>query len=513
MQPTRPVACGPARTTAGAGPTLPGMPDEPIPGSAGTGEVSSEPTAQQPAPGDRPFGAPPGPGGGEQTPAPGQPYSPQGYPGHGPGSGPEASYGAGGEYGQGQYAQGQYAQGQYAQGPHTQEPYGQGGHYGQGPQGQGQPGQAPYGQSPYDQGQYGQGHYGQAPYGSQGHYGQAPYGAQGHYGQAPYGQGPYGQSSYGQGQYGQGQYGQGQYGQGPYGQAPYGAPGHYGSGGPGSFQGGSYNWPYVPPRLERTPEQRRRRTRKTLALAGVLVLCVGIGIGIGASIAPTNPTTVARGLVSQTITATEKAGTYHYVELSTAAGVPDDISGDAGPNGGRQVITERCSAGTNVFDLRLVNGTVYFRGNTAAVANQLGVAKTDATSDADKWVKVTKAEKHLYHSFSEGITARSNISQLPTVIVARSSSRDTQASPPTTTISGRLYAGKGRPAVGTAALVITTSSSLPRTLTAAAQGTAGRITISWTFSHFHERLAVKAPPGAIPYSSLNATQPKATACG
>lgn len=466
------------------------MPDEPIPGTAGTGDVTSEPTAQQPAPTNPPPG--------ERTATPGSEPGPapeQGYPHYEQGSG----YGSGGPQGAGGPG------GPY--GPYGQAPYGQG-QYGQGQYGQGQYGQAPHGQGPY--GQYGQGPYGQGPHGQYGQdpYGQGPYGQ---YGQGQYGQGPYGQGQYGQGPYGQGQYGQGQYGQ--YGQSQYGSQGSYGPGGPGSFQGGSYNWPYVPPRPERTPEERRRRTRRTLALAAVFVLCVGVGIGIGASIAPTNPTTVARALVSQTIAATERAGTYHYVELSTAAGLPDDISGDAGPNGGRQVITQRCSTATDVFDLRLVNGDVYFRGNTAAVVDQLGVTKTRATSDADEWVKVTKAEGGLYHSFSEGITARSNISQLPTVIVPRSSTKDSQASPPTTTIAGRLYAGKGKTPVGTAALVITTSSLLPRTLTATAEGTEGRITISWTFSHFHENLSVKAPPNAIPYSALGATPPKATACG
>ena len=367
--------------------------------------------------------------------------------------------------------------------------------------------------------------YGEPPYGQTGHaqppYGQPPHGQPGSgqpgpgYGQPGYGQ-PYGLSPQGPGPYGQGHapgqpgapYGQGQYG--AYG-SPYGGYGPNAGGySPGPQMGHSYNWPYVPPKPRATPEERRKRTRKLLAFLGVFVVFLGVGILIGALIAPVNPTTTAEGLVSKTISAATQAGTYHYVDLATLAGVSDNITGDASPHGGRQVISQRCSGGMNVFDLRLVSGTVYFRGNAPAVVDQLGVASTRASTVVNKWVKVTKGETP-YTSFADGITTRSNIAQLKTTIVAASSAAD-PITPPATKVSGYLRLSK-KASAGTAALLITTSTSLPRSLTGTAKITGGHYTVSWTFSHFHEHVNVTAPASPVAYTSLHARTPPKTACG
>lgn len=360
-----------------------------------------------------------------------------------------------------------------------------------GHQGQTPYGQPPYGQDPYGQTPYGQPPYGHAPYG-QGPYGQPPYG-QAPYGQAPYGQAPYGQTPYGQPPYGQPPYGQAPYGQAPYGQGPY-------------TQYGPYGWQYPPPAPRRprlTPEQRRRRVRFGLVFTGVVILAIGAGIGIGAAIAPTSPVTTARTLFKTAVAAGQSAGSFHYAELSTNDGAPDDIVGDATPTGGRQVITERCATGINRFDLRLVKGVVYFRGNAAAVVDQLRVPPGHAVADASRWVKVTKGEGP-YHTFAVGITAKSNLSQLPRTFVARTSADVPGSSPATVRIKGGLPAGKKRVPFGTAALVITKSNSLPKTFSAvAANSTSGaRLDLSWTFSHWHQKLKVGAPATSVTYGSL-----------
>lgn len=285
-------------------------------------------------------------------------------------------------------------------------------------------------------------------------------------------------------------------------------------GGPYSPQAAPYSWPYVPPpppRPPASPEERRRRRRLRLAFAGLLVLAVGAGIGIGAAIAPTNPATVAQGLVNKSIAAATSAGSYRYTEHSTVLGAPDDITGDAGPAGGRQVITQRCKSGTNVFDLRLVKGVVYFRGNTPAIVDQLGVTSTRARSVAGHWVKVVKGEKP-YSSFADGITAAANISQLRSTIVARASKTVAGSSPQSTEIVGALSAGKGKRPIGTAALMIATSTSLPRTLQATASTTGDHYTLTWTFKNFGEKVRVAAPTNPIAYSGLHASTPSKSAC-
>ncbi|MGH9099978.1 MAG: hypothetical protein ACRDV8_07090, partial [Acidimicrobiales bacterium] len=216
-------------------------------------------------------------------------------------------------------------------------------------------------------------------------------------------------------------------------------------------------------------------------------------------------------LVSRSMQETVKAGSFRYVETSTALGNPDDISGDAGPSSGRQVIKVNCKTGTNIFDLRLVRGVVYFRGNAPAVTDQLGVAQAKAASEADLWVRVVRGEKP-YQSFAVGITARSNISQIRTMFVPSFSRPAARTTPPSTAIFGQLAYGKGRPPVGEARYVVGTSSALPRSFDAVTTTTVGRSTQTWTFERFGEHLDVAVPSGAVPYASLHASTPSKGSC-
>ncbi len=312
-----------------------------------------------------------------------------------------------------------------------------------------------------------------------------------------------------------GQYGPYQSTQHPYGspQNPYGAP----------QSPPPYNWPYLPPPAPRpplSPEERRRRTRRGLALAAVLVLAAGAGIGIGAAVAPTSPSTLASTLLSHAITSATKAGTYHYVDLTSAAGAPYDIKGDAAPNGGQQVIKERCSPvgsgtgdRTSIYDLRLVHGVVYFQGNVVAVVDVLGVAASRATSLARKWVKVVKGESP-YESFEVGITTSSNASELRTTFIPISSRTISGSTPPSTEVVGALFkTPKTKQTSGTAALVLTTSTGRPRLLrgSAAFQDTE-RYTLTWTFGGYGEKVHVVAPQNPLSYSSLGAKPPAKNTC-
>lgn len=233
-----------------------------------------------------------------------------------------------------------------------------------------------------------------------------------------------------------------------------------------------------------------------------LLVLAGLGIGLGLWLSPTPPATVAQGLAKQAVAAGNAAGSFHYVQRSTEDDVRDVIVGDAGADGGQQLITEQASAGTNIYRLRLVHGVVYFRGNKAAVIDQLGVAQTKASADVGKWVSVHKGDAP-YAAFAAGITTKSNLSQLPETFVPLTSSATSSSSPPTTSISGGLTAGKDRPAVGTARLVVVTSSTLPRSFAAKATAITGeRLLLSWQFDRWGVPVHVSAPAGAVPYSSL-----------
>ncbi|MDA8077132.1 MAG: hypothetical protein M0Z40_18300 [Actinomycetota bacterium] len=307
--------------------------------------------------------------------------------------------------------------------------------------------------------------------------------------------------------------------QGPYGQAqgpyPYG---HTPASpyGPPPFP--SYPWAYPPPpppppRAPRSPEERRRRTRRGLAFAGVLILAVGAGIGIGASIAPTSPSAIAKSLVNRAIAQVTHAGTYHYVERSTAFGAQDNIAGDAAPDGGRQVILQHCSGGTTYFHLRLVRGIVYFKGTRVAVVDQLGVPAARAAAVTGRWVKVVKGDK-LYAGFADGITTKSNISELRTAIIPTASRALPNSSPPSTEVLGALFkTSKHHRTIGTASLVLDTSSGLPHSLRGTATSASGsHYTLAWSFGRYGEKVDVAAPTASVPYASLHATPPAKSTC-
>jgi len=241
------------------------------------------------------------------------------------------------------------------------------------------------------------------------------------------------------------------------------------------------------------------------------VIALAAGIGIGVWIAPTSPAAAARSLFASSVAAATRAGTYHYVERSTTDGFPDDIVGTAAPNDGLQHIIERGSSGTNSFDLRLVHGVVYFRGNEAAVVDQLGVPLSKAPSVTQRWVSVHRGDA-VYRGFEAGITTKSNVAQLTSVMVPESTTSVSGGSEPETQIVGGVIVASHKQTAGIARLNIINSTSLPSSLTGQASDvTSGAsISLSWAFSRWHERVILKAPSSSTPYASLGATPPSSS---
>jgi len=240
-----------------------------------------------------------------------------------------------------------------------------------------------------------------------------------------------------------------------------------------------------------------------IAVVSVIV-AAGIGVGIGAAIAPGNPVAAAKATVSQAIATGVRAGTFHYDQLSTTDGEPYDIDGEASPHGGRQLIT----SGSSIYTLLLVHGTVYFKGNEAAMVSALGVPSAKAHSDANRYISVPKSASP-YHSFEVGITTRSNLSQIPDVIVARSQTSGPNGS---TVVHGSLDLGSGAPPSGKASLTIS-SAGLPTRLSGQATFDGVSSSDTWTFDAWHGRVVVSAPKTAIAYASLGATPPSPSGGG
>lgn len=292
----------------------------------------------------------------------------------------------------------------------------------------------------------------------------------------------------------------------PYGAPVQGPPGGYGP--PGLGGQPPHGWAYPSPPSRRGGQGPKVRDHPRFLLgavvAAVVALALGAGIGIGIAIAPSSPSTAAaKALFDKSLSAAAHAGTFHYVNLSVTDGQPDQIIGDASPNGGRQAITQRGPSGTDIIHLRLVNGVIYFQGNGPAVVDQLGVPASKASSVVNRWVEITRGQGP-YETFAVGITTESNLAQLPTTFVPHSTQTVAGSSPPSTRIVGAIASRPVDTPNGTANLVIDSSSSLPKRLSAQAVDvtTGAHLSLSFTYSHWRQPVNVTAPAGAIAFSSL-----------
>jgi hypothetical protein len=283
--------------------------------------------------------------------------------------------------------------------------------------------------------------------------------------------------------------------------------------------------PAWPPAPSTAPPRRNSRTLAVVALfvtTGLVAAAIGVG-GVllvrhvqgtpsninGPTLAPGSSAGAAqaRALYAQAIAATRGTTGFHYVQVSKG-GASQTIVGDAGQSSGRQTITFVSSYGTEQFTLLLVNGTVYFQGNTPAVEDQLGVSAATAPSVANKVISVVQGDGP-YIVLQPGITTSSQASEM--ALTPQSSARVTaQGGVTATRISGIVPPTNGLPA-GTGSLDIAPSSDLPITYTStvSASTASGNVVLTSTanFSAWGTAPSVTPPSGATAWSSLTTAQP------
>jgi|SRR5580704_1031779 hypothetical protein len=283
--------------------------------------------------------------------------------------------------------------------------------------------------------------------------------------------------------------------------------------------------PAWPPAPSTAPPRRNSRTLAVVALfvtTGLVAAAIGVG-GVllvrhvqGTPSTTNGPTAApgassgaaqARALYAQAIAATRGTAGFHYVAVSSG-GDAQTIVGDAGQSGGRQTITFVSSYGTEQFTLVLVNGTVYFQGNTPAVEDQLGVTAATAPSLANKVISVVQGNGP-YTVLQPGITTSSQADEMS--LTPQSSAMATAPGGVTATrISGPVPPTNGLPA-GTGWLDIAPRSDLPITYRSTVSGStaSGNVVLTFTtnFSAWGTAPSVTPPSGATAWSSLTTAPP------
>jgi hypothetical protein len=280
--------------------------------------------------------------------------------------------------------------------------------------------------------------------------------------------------------------------------------------------------PPQPPPIGAPPPPPQRRARPLLVAAlvvGIVAVAAAVGVSVGlvtrgsqpasstpptASGAPSPvPSSAAQALYRQTIAAMRDSAGFHYVAVSSGLAT-QRIEGDAGHDDGRQVITFDSMYGSEQFTLLLVQGTVYFQGNTPAIEDQLGVPAARAPSLQGKWVSVSRGDGP-YSVLQPGITVADQAQE--TALVAAAETQVTLLDGTRVIrISGPVPPQNGAPP-GTGHLDVAVDSHVPKTYESRILGGGLTLTASTTFSAWGTAPSVSAPTGAVAWSTLGASAP------
>ena len=266
--------------------------------------------------------------------------------------------------------------------------------------------------------------------------------------------------------------------------------------GPGWVQTPPPGWSPAPGTGYPPPQGRGLPLFMGIALFVIIALAVGTAVAIplalsgnhGSTKTSATPTPNAAAqqaahVYQQALAAANSSAGYHYVAVSSGDGQSQTIVGDAGQQGGRQVLT----FGTEQFTLVLIGSTVYFEGNTPALEDQLGVPASSAAGLTSTWISVSPGDGP-YTQLEEGITVDSSMQEI--VLDPTSLAQVTTSTGVVTRISGTLPADQGG---GTAHLDVSPTTDLPIAYASSSTVDGVTATDTTTFSSWGTAPTVSAP--------------------
>lgn len=241
-----------------------------------------------------------------------------------------------------------------------------------------------------------------------------------------------------------------------------------------------------------------RRTAISAALAaGVLAGSIGIGVVL------TWPTAAVNALIGLTPTqvqavAFESALSHGSVHITTTG--PAATTLDVGANRGVQVISE---AGHQLARITVVDGLAYLDGAETFLSQSVGLSPSIASSYANRWISFARSDGKLYEAVAGGVTLSSALDSLLPERVASLTAVQTVDGRSAVGVVGHFRVGGETPYTDTVTAYV--SSSAPHDfIEVKAVATSAHATRYETvsFSDWGEPLLVRAPTGAVAYSSI-----------
>lgn len=242
------------------------------------------------------------------------------------------------------------------------------------------------------------------------------------------------------------------------------------------------------------------RPRRISGIATGVTLALVAALGLEIALAATAPTTKAAPSPSQIlndslVTAAATAN-FHYRAVWQTSGLTQTIVGDARLSSGTQSV----SVGGARFSAELVDQVVYFRGNPAALRDQLGLPTTTASADAEKWISLQQSDEP-YQAIEEGLTTETALSQV--LIVPRTVSPGHPAPGMSVRINGQIPPGtRNQVVTGSARLDVSARTKLPSSYLARGSNGGQPWSASITFTRWGEDVPVTTPAGALSFGSL-----------
>ena len=236
-----------------------------------------------------------------------------------------------------------------------------------------------------------------------------------------------------------------------------------------------------------------------LLVGGGVVLFTGPGTTTSAS-TPAGP--AAKRLVTSSLAAARRAGSFSYVSRSTAKGYSQLTVGDAGPTSGRQQIT----VNAHTFTVLVIGSACYFQGDAVSVTQQLSVPAAQASAYAGRWISLAPSDAP-YPQVYAAVTAASAIADNVAFRPQRETGISRLAGRRVVGVTGAMtnitVAGQTQVSKGTATLeVAATKSHLPARYTENGTVDGAHTVFTMTFSHWGRAIAVTAPTGALSYASI-----------
>jgi hypothetical protein len=241
------------------------------------------------------------------------------------------------------------------------------------------------------------------------------------------------------------------------------------------------------------------RAGKVIAVfLGVILIAAAVGIPVFL-LTKQSPAAQASALLKQAMQAGEKSAGFQYVDTWTGGGSTATFSGEAGQNDGTQQITQTTGFGNEQFQVVLApDQTLYFKGNVAALEDQLGVSSSAAAGLTGTWIS-SQSSDGPYQDLALGLPISS---ALP----------DGQLTPTSTEqvtgaggVSLTRIEGTVSNPTGTGHLDVSASSNLPVTFVASySNGSYGE---TMTFSAWGTAPSLTVPTSAVAWSTLTISKP------